>query len=52
MSGIELAVALLAIANGSIVLARPVARLHARLDVLEERIRHVAAVVDRIADDV
>lgn len=50
MTGLELSVACLGLLNGVIVLVRPIARIHARLDVLEERVRHIASTLDRIAD--
>lgn len=49
MGGLEVMVTVLALTNGFIVLVRPIGRLHARLDVLEERLGHVARTVDRIA---
>lgn len=48
MGALETVAIVLSMANGAFVLIRPMARLHARIDVLAERIDHVAASIDRI----
>lgn len=48
MTGLEVMVTLLAVANGLVVLVRPMGRLHARLDVLDERTAHLIRTLDRL----
>lgn len=46
MSPIELALIVVTLVNGSITIVKPVARVHARLDVLEARLDHITRLLE------
>lgn len=50
MWGLEWAALALGVFNGAVLAIRPVARLHARLDVMEARLAQLDASTTRIED--
>lgn len=51
MTPIELALIVVTLVNGSITIIKPVARVHARLDVFEARLDHITKLLENRSAD-